>query len=423
MRAKLNVILLLDELSRRDITVDLTELSVNGVTVISSLDEIAGNGKAPAKDVVILSKYILIEGAVRTLKLYKSIFNLNYIYIGTDPEFLNFMSTIAECYIMDITNLNYEKMSAIVFRDSALLKRYEVNSVANSKTIKKIARNIISNGTSSDDVKTLARATLALSDVNEHLCNVLETTQGIAETNERRYISQKEIAEILVKAYTKMIRNAQRTNLSLEQYEYILSKDVYRKVSALDYRNPPHILYLKEYQELIHMESLLWTIKTSLNKQMQKSVKILKLYDSAGSRRAILNPKEYYRLSNKFVVTDITSNDYLIKVGDYTQVLEILFRNSVGVDVLIIVDCKDHNDVVVSGNYTLFNMCRNIKNLPTFNLNKANTIVNNSRSELSWNTYKELHKMVNEADKLIYLSSKPVIQKIMKQLTIGLEGF
>ena len=228
----------------------------------------------------------------------------------------------------------------------------------------------------------------------------------------------------LVYSYANLLKSAQRSNLSLEQYEMILTKDVYKKVSLLDYDRPPTVLYLKEYQELLHLDSFLWTLYTSIGKQMQKSVKVLKLFDSANSKRVMMESDKYYKLRNGFTASEVLCNDLLVKYGDYTQVLDLLFKNSIDLDILIIVDCKDHNDIVISGNYTLFNMCRNIKKLDVFKLSPNNTIVNNSaKSDLSWNTYRELPKMKNQNDKLIYLSAKPVIQKILKLLRIGLEGF
>ena len=41
MRARLEVILLLDDESRKQIQVDLTELSMSGVVIINSFDELS----------------------------------------------------------------------------------------------------------------------------------------------------------------------------------------------------------------------------------------------------------------------------------------------------------------------------------------------------------------------------------------------
>lgn len=423
MRAKLEVILLLDDESRKQIQVDLTELSMSGVTIINNFDELTSLGNVKTKKVIILNKFPMRDGALDELKLYKVIYNFKYIYISSDKSYLQYMSTMADCYAMDIRFLNYEKISAILFGDRTVIEKYEVPDHKLTSEVKKLADNLMLSS-NNEDVKKLAKECLALQSSNEYLCNTLDSITKASERNEQKFLAQKQISQNLIKAYANLVKSAQKSNLSLEQYEMILTKDVYKKVSLLDYDNPPVVLYLKEYQELLHLDSFLWTLQTSIYKQMQKSVKILKLFDSSSSKRVLLEKDDYYKIKNSFTASEVLYNDLLIKYGDHTQVLDLLFKNSIDLDVLIIVDCKDHNDSVVSGNTVLFNMCRNSKKLNSFRLNPENTIVNNNpKSELSWNTYREFPKMKNLEDRLIYRSSKPVIQKILKLLQIGMEGF
>lgn len=423
MRAKLEVILLLDDESRKQIQVDLTELSMSGVTIINSFEELTSLGNIKIKKVIILNKFPMREGALNELKLYKAIYNFNYIYISSDKSYLQYMSTMADCYSMDIKYLNYEKISAILFDDRTIIEKYEVPEHKLTSDMKKLADTLILSS-NNDDVKRLAKECLALQSSNDYLCDTIVSLSKSSEKNEQKFLAQKQMTQTLVRSYANLLRSAQRSNLSLEQYEMILTKDVYKKISLLDYDNPPTVLYFKEYQELLHLNSFLWTLQTAIYKQMQKSVKILKLFDSSSSKRILMENPDYYRLKNGFTASEVLYNDLLIKYGDYTKVLDLLFRNSIDLDVLIIVDCKDHNDSILSGNQILFNMCRNSNKLGVFKLSSENTIVNNNpKSELSWNTYKEFPKMKNLDDRLIYRSSKPVIQKILKLLQIGMEGF
>lgn len=422
MRAKLDVILLLDDESKKQVQVDLTELATSGVIIINSFDEIHSIRNLKTRKVVLLNKFPMREGALNELKLYKAVYGFKYIYISHDEEYLKYMGTIADCYAMDIKFLNYEKISAILYNDTTVIEKYEVTGNKLSSESKRLAESLIIS--SNDDVKKLAKNFLALQESNSYLCDTLEITKKIADNNEMKYTTQRKIADTLIQAYAELFKSAQRSNASLEQYEAILTKDIYKKVSLGDYDNPPKILYLKEYQELLHMNSFVWTLYTSISKQMQKSVKVLKLYDSSNSKRVMLESNDFYKLKNGFTSSEVLSNDLLVKYGDYTSVLDLLFKNSIGLDILIIIDCKDHNDIVVSGNYTLFNLCRNSSKLNVFRLDPANTVVNNNpNSDLSWNTYRELPKMINLNDRLIYLSSKEVIKKILGLLQLGLEEF
>lgn len=113
-------------------------------------------------------------------------------------------------------------------------------------------------------------------------------------------------------------------------------------------------------------------------------------------------------------MTDIETNDFVCKTGDYVRILDALLLNRMHLDVLIIVDCKDHNDTVLSGTHLIFNACGRKSSLDSLRLSAENTITNDADSKLHWEEYDTSTLGKHEA--FISLSSKPVIGIILQSL-------
>ena len=75
------------------------------------------------------------------------------------------------------------------------------------------------------------------------------------------------------------------------------------------------------------------------------------------------------------------------------------------------------NDLIFSGSYLQFNLCRTLKHLESYNIKKENTIVNFAGDEekgISWDYYPELktEEMKDRERRFLFLSSRPVITRI-----------
>ena len=111
-------------------------------------------------------------------------------------------------------------------------------------------------------------------------------------------------------------------------------------------------------------------------------------------------------------------DDFIVKYGSYIEMLELLLINKQHLDVLIIIDCKDHNEYVTLGHDLEFNLCRNEKHIENYKLSPLNTIVSNSsNTKLSWDTYEIYNDTELDNDtRLNYLTSRPVIQSLLEVL-------
>uniref|UniRef100_UPI00374E7C43 hypothetical protein n=1 Tax=Paraclostridium bifermentans TaxID=1490 RepID=UPI00374E7C43 len=243
------------------------------------------------------------------------------------------------------------------------------------------------------------------------------------ESKESKYKSEHDTLSEVLKSYSEVIKRSAVINKNLKQYERILTQNVYDAVDVTQFKHRPTIVYLKEYQEIIHMESLLDTLIEALKLQSRKTCKVIRLYDNSASKKIENLPNKYMLLRNEFTNKEFNSTDFIAKVGDHSEVLKLALENALGTDIIFVVDCKDHNQVVTVGHDLVFYLCRNEKNLDKFNLDPINTIVNNSSSKpLSWDTYPNYTKFRSKIDRFNFLTSRPIIQEIISTIELKMNG-
>lgn len=414
MNRDFKAILLLDDYSRAIIKTNISELGLHGITFINSLGELTLELMQDNKIVIVLEGYLLNNNSISDLRLYKELHDLTYIYIGQDDLLMREMESLAQVYRADVKLLDVELLQAAVYSDHALENKDSVECGGHLENVD-FATNLLK---SSDDVDAklvgLAREFLSMRDIidEKHLriddltdrLNVLQASLDKMTSNN----------EIFRKNYAKIIEDTRNLNKTLEKYETILTKDIYTKINLSNYTNRPMVIYLKEYEEIIHMDSFIETLYYMFINQCHKSVKVVQLFDGTGSGKMDVLPEYYHKIHGKFMIQDLVVNNFIAKSGDYTRLFEVLLTNTSNLNVLIVVDRKDYPDTVLSGSFLQLSLCRNEKHVKRFNLLPETAIVNNAKeSDMSWDYY-ENYKSPTESQeqKFIYLSSRPVIQKI-----------
>ena len=167
----------------------------------------------------------------------------------------------------------------------------------------------------------------------------------------------------------------------------------------------------------MHLDTFIETLYYVFTNQYHKSVKVVRLYDSAKTRKLSTLPNYYYRLYNKFTSEEAIVHNFICKTADYRKLFDVLLTNNSNLDVLLVFDHKDLNDLIFSGSYLQFNLCRTLKHLESYNIKKENTIVNFAGDEekgISWDYYPELktEEMKDRERRFLFLSSRPVITRI-----------
>lgn len=405
-------ILLLDNVSKGVIKTNISTFSAKQVTFINSLQEITDTMLEQTNIVIILEGYLQTHNSLADLKLFKNLLNLYYIFLGADERNLKSMSEISLCYKTDISVLSYSIIEAACYSDRSLESD---DAISVNEELNKIANKIINNELrSSTNEFNLAQAYMRLQKELQQKDKALDQLQFEKEQLDNAKLFLEKRNSNLMQGYSEIIQKAIKMNESLKQYEIIFTKNIYQKVNLSKYNNRPIIIYLKEHEHLNYLDKLVETIFNVFRIQLKKSAKVLRLYDNSGCRRILTLPKYYKVLSNRYFNVDIDANDFICKSGDYTRILETLLINRLHLEVLIIVDCKDHNDIIIDGHSILFNLCGRSSSFKALNLRKENTITNDNLVEdaLVWNPLEEQDKPKDE--EFLELSATPLIQYIIK---------
>lgn len=413
MNKNVIAILLLDSVSRKFIKTNITELGLMGIIIVNNFNEITEEMLKSTDEVIILESYLQNINSYSDIRLFKNLLDIKLTFIGVDNDLLDTLNEYGNIFRADITQLDFEMLQAALFQDSALEISDNTKNYYNDNVT--FAKNILNNEDTFDkQIQNLANEFLNIYTEVHRLSQKLMKLQ-VNHNNLQDVATKLSKEHILLSSdYADMLKNAVNLNKSLREYERIMSQDIYNKIPLQNYPNKPLVVYIKEVEELIHQNSFIETLFEVLRLQGRQSVKVLRLYDGSSCRKVKALPSYYHIIRNQFLVSDITTNDFITKVGDYTDILDILLTNKTGLDVLIIVDCKAHDDTVISGASMYLNLCRNRDNIEAYDLKIDNTIVNGEESEdyLVWGHYKEYVELMSKEEKFLFLSSRPVMQTV-----------
>lgn len=409
---KMKVLLLLDDVSKSMIKTNISVMSSRGVTIITTLNEITEDMLKDTRTVIILEGYAMCAYCLSDIRLYKALMGLSFIYIGLDNRWMQVMSQAAECYQADISLLSIDIVQAAYYKDMSFENRDAASAVDDRRAL---AAEIVGNRMKhTADEAALADALLSVLERERAAEEELDQLQEHAADLENRAGLLERDNESLLEGYSKIVRDAIKMNAALKQYETIFTKNIYQKVNAHSYNERPQIIYLKEHEYFLGLDQLLETLYGVFRIQNRQSVKVLRLYDSSGCRQMLTLPGYYKVLSNRYLSKDIDANDYICKSGDYVRILEMLLLNRLHLDVLIIADCKDHNDLVLAGDVLVYNLCQRYSSFKPLGLSEDNTVTNtrlSGSSVLQWNDYELADFSPDE--RFITLSARPVVQDML----------
>lgn len=405
----MKAILVLDDTSKERIKSNVSILISKGIYLVNSLSEITDVMLKDTKTTFILNGLLQEADGVAALRFYKAALGLEYIFLMQKSKWLPIIKELGHLYQTEIINLNYDILQAAIYDDKSLetVTKDDPDDEATN-----LARKICSEDSDyASNEKILANALLSTLVREKDLIEKYDTAALNVEqlSCENEILRKKNNAYL--KEYTSMFSKATQLNSVLNQYEVIFTKDIYTKVDLYSHSERPAIIYIKEYEWLSGFDKLIETLFNAVRVQSHKSCKVLRLFDSSSSRRLLTLPKYYKIIKNRYKMADVEVSDFICKTGDYMRILDSLLLNRTHLDVLIIVDCKDHNDTVLSGSHITFNVCGRKSSLGQLHLNEENTITNDN-NKLHWEDF-DTSKM-SKQESFIFLSSQPAIGVILQ---------
>ena len=394
--------------SLNEMTSNIADLSIYNISVYNSVREITREDLAKSDRVVVVGK-IDIE-SVSDLKLHQKIWNLKMYYIGSDELICSMMSEFCEVYTLDYTKLDQSMLMSIFYKDKNIVKTYGINPYNMNASVSNIAENLLDNP--DKNVSALAKEYKLLREFLENTLGLNKNLKSEIHKLESTLLGMYSTNESLVQEISRLVVQYSKHHNELKNYKIMFTEDIYDSVNLGDYKKKPKIIYFKEYSEFLHLESFIDVLTNIISLLMKSSVKVIRLHDSCDVNRIRISEDRYVTTDGKFLVSEVIKNDIIMCYGNYLKLFDTVLNSPL--DYLIVVDCKKFDNVVLIGDYLKLNLCRNPKDLDKLNLAEYITIVNNSDSILSWDTYERYNEFETENDKFVYLSSRPVMKKLFE---------
>lgn len=400
------VVLVLDDKSKQMVKIDNSILNTADIKIVNSVFEIDESALGDEHIVILLEGIIKEWQAVSALKLFKELMNLEYIFLSSDSNFNFAMKQLGRIYIAKTMVVDFELIQAAVYADASMTSEEMVKDDS-IEYAKKLLQEPCDK-----EIRALASAYLAVLQRESLLQSQIERQQSeYTELMNQRNLLEAENKKWELGCKT-LVARARAQNKALERYEVALSQDFYNKFSLNMYQNRPDIVYLKVFTDFDGLDLLLETIVDSFRVQEDKSVKVVRLFDSSGNRKIRLLPKYYHKLRNRYAVHEVIDSDFICKSGDYNNLIDRLLTNKYGLNVLIIVDEKDNDDLIFSGSFLQYNLCKRIKDAEILGLPQNETVVNVEHQDwLGWRVTDMSGYSKKEA--FLKLSSKKVVQTIV----------
>lgn len=412
---ELNINLVLDDSVAPKLKSNIYNLVVYKVNIINSINELTEEMVNQSRKVVFLGdiKY----DSLNLIKMFKKVLDLEYYFISDDKLKVEVFSEFCKSYYMNYSALDNNQLHAILYDDKNSQAKYtpKSNNLSRKEELEKELAK-----TTSPVIEELLQENILCQDIiAENLELQKRYKSRITELETNLLEKYKEVSEIN-SIYKDLLEKVINQNKVLKDYETYLTEDIYQKINVAKFKNRPRIIYLKEYQELLHERSFIGTLFDVIRLQGKKSCKVLRLHDSNDVIRIKTLSSQYKVIRNSYLESDLISSDFILSYGNYEKILNTLLTNKGNLDYLIIIDCKKFEDVVLDDiNMIFFKLCRSRDVMRMLNLDPSSTINNNNpNTTLSWDTYENFNDFDNYRDRFEFLSSRPLIRHIYKLLEV-----
>ena len=165
-----------------------------------------------------------------------------------------------------------------------------------------------------------------------------ELLQRNAELQET-VIAQETIGKQTIAGLLELKDLLDKSQDKVNAYEAILSKG-YTQVFGGFYPERPHVLYIKQFSHLSGIDTLLSLLFAVITKQYMSSCKVIKLVDSSNALAMRYIPNTYVPITDSYSTAQVLTNDFIMKMGGYNIMFDMLMLNRSGLDYLIVHDMR-----------------------------------------------------------------------------------
>lgn len=165
----------------------------------------------------------------------------------------------------------------------------------------------------------------------------LHTLIGKNAELEERLQSYKAVGHKTTEAMEELKRLLESTVRQNRAYCAMLSESYDVTFTGL-YTERPRTLYIKTISHLSGVDNLVALLYAVLTKQYKVSCKVVKLVDSTNPLAVSYVPNNYVPLTDTYNTYDVLKNDFMVSLGAYNILFNLLMMNRSGLDVLIVHD-------------------------------------------------------------------------------------
>lgn len=371
-----------------------------------------------------IKKVILFEGilsgdtTISDIILYKTLYNLEFFFVSDSTEWFPLLSVYVHCSQHTLESMALNDLNNVLYNSNSIKPNLAKQSVG----FIELAKKMVEDKTINNLFSLLAKDYL---NIQSELTRQLETNRQLQNASLKREAIigklQKENKK-LSEGYLELVQQIYQHNETLQIYENYLTKDIYEKVDLQKFSNRPVVFYFKEYEELLGLHEFIFTLSRVFRDQYDRSVKVLELFDNSESIACNTIPAQFHLLQSVYTKKELYAFEYLAKVGDYRDILEVILENRQNSDILFVVDRKGYQDVILRGDFIQYNLCREFEHLELLNLSKYNTISNKmftpsiTSESLVWDH--QLAKGVissEDTQKFLVLSSQTIIKDCIEK--------
>lgn len=285
-------------------------------------------------------------GAIVTpelLRQFKETLSLSVNLVYQDNDLVLPYKQITKLVKADYSDISWNFIYAIVNNDLAILEPYQ-------KSLKVLDSFKALRDKFPEDMQEfldrfrgsyleLVRATDLVIQENSNLKETVKIQEVIGD---KTIAGVKELRDLLDDAYNM-----------IHTYQALLSES-YSEVFGGFYPERPKVIYIKQVSHVSGMDTFLNVLFVVLTKQYKSSCKVIKLVDSSSALYMRYIPNNYVFIKDSYNTSEVLTNDFIVKLGAYKIMFDLLMLNRSGLDYLIIHDMR--NDIGLALDKTLMDI-------------------------------------------------------------------
>lgn len=351
--------------------ININSLQTSNIIILSSVTDVMStfdrlnvvlgtSGMNPLTDFSQF-KLIVFEGSMsdpltfHTLKLYRYTLNLNILVVSSNATMSMLVDDFASVDNLVSNSLDYNFVRCLLFPGDETRKEYlpaeEYNGDMDLTKLK-------------DDGSILYAQEVKIRKLMSDL--------------DKEY-SHKQASGAVIKQLqdelSNVVSSCSIVNESIEQYKLLLTQPRISKVDYGRYKNPPRVIYLREYNDFPHLYRFVWGLAETLKVQQDKPTKVLMLMDVEDGIKSMTVPHYYLKQINKYNRSKILGNDYIATTNLYVEIVDCIFTSNIGLETLIVVDRRGTNSLIFDiDNLLRFDLIASEHYIDLYNLNKQRCI-------------------------------------------------